>query len=152
MDERVKQFWQAYLATLPEGQRPTTYRAESWGDNPQLADELAALIILGKKTATCSALWEWEAEGEPIPQVGRKTILLSSAGEPLAVLETTEVSIRAYQEVDAQFAHDEGEGDLTLQSWREGHWRFFDRTLTRIGKKPTLDMPLVCERFRVVYM
>lgn len=112
---------------------------------------MAALIISGKKTATCSALWEWEAEGEPIPQVSLKTILLSSAGEPLAVLETTEVSIRAYQEVDAQFAHDEGEGDLTLRSWREGHWRFFSRTLARIGKKPALDMPLVCERFRVVY-
>ncbi len=96
MDERTEQFWQAYLATLSEGQRPTAYRAESWGDNPQLDDELAALIVAGKKTATCSALWEWEVEGEPIPQVGLKTILLSSAGEPLAALETTEVTIRAY--------------------------------------------------------
>lgn len=34
------------------------------------------------------------------------------------------MSIRAYQEVDVQFAYDEGEGDLTLQSWREGHWLF----------------------------
>lgn len=56
MDERAEQFWQAYLATLPEGQLPTAYRTESWGDNPQLADELAALIGAGKKTATCSAL------------------------------------------------------------------------------------------------
>lgn len=67
------------------------------------------------------------------------------------MLETTKVTIRAYQEVDAQFAHDEGEGDLTLQSWREGHWRFFSRTLARIGKKPLLDMPLVCEGFSVLY-
>ncbi len=58
MDERTEQFWQAYLAILPEGQRPTAYRAESWANNPQLSDELAALIVAGKKTATCSALWE----------------------------------------------------------------------------------------------
>lgn len=153
MDERIEQFWQSYLATLPEGspQRLEPYRAESWGDNPKLADELAALIVAGTKTATCSALWEWEAEGEPIPTVGLKTILLSNTGEPLAVLETTEVIMRAYQDVDARFAHDEGEGDLSLEYWREGHWRFFTRTLVKIAKEPTLDMPLVCERFRVVY-
>ena len=151
MNERIQQFWQAYLATLPEGSRPETYRAESWGDNPKLADQLAALIVAGTKTATCSALWEWEAEGEPLPTVGLKTILLNGAGEPLAVVETTEVFILAYQDVDAQFAHDEGEGDLSLEYWREGHWRFFTRTLAKIGKEPTLDMPLVCERFRVMF-
>ena len=31
------------------------------------------------------------------------------------------------------------------------HWRFFSRTLPNIGKEPATDMPLVCERFRVVY-
>lgn len=33
MNEHIKQFWLSYLATLPEGQRPTAYRVESWGDN-----------------------------------------------------------------------------------------------------------------------
>lgn len=129
----------------------TRYRAESWNDNPQLADELASPIVSGKKTATCSALWEYQFEGRPIPVVDPLTALLSGSGEPLAVVKTTEVTIRAYQDVDAEFAREEGEGDLSLDYWREGRWRFFGRTLAKIGKTPTLDMPLVCEKFRVVY-
>ena len=123
----IEQFWQSYLATLPSDSpvRNEPYVAESWGDNPELADELATLIMAGTKTATCSSLWEWEAEGKAIPTVGFKTILLNSAGEPLCVLEATEVTIRAYQEVDAVFARDEGEEDLSLAFWREAHWRFF---------------------------
>jgi uncharacterized protein YhfF len=153
MNERIEQFWQSYLATLPEGSpiRNEPYDADWFGDNPELADKLAALIMAGTKTATCSALWEWEAEGKAIPTVGYKSILLSGAREPLAVLETTEVSIRAYQDVDATFARDEGEGDLSLEYWREAHWRFFSRTLPKIGKEWAQGMLLVCERFRVIY-
>lgn len=33
----------------------------------------------------------------------------------------------------------------------EAYWRFFSRMLPNIGMEPAPDMPLVCERFRVVY-
>jgi uncharacterized protein YhfF len=69
----------------------------------------------------------------------------------VCIIETTEIVIRPYNEVDAQFAAEEGEGDLSLAYWREAHWRFFTRTLSNINKMPALDMPLVCERFRVIY-
>ncbi|HET7270843.1 MAG TPA: ASCH domain-containing protein [Rubrobacter sp.] len=116
-----------------------------------MADELGALIADGTKTATCSALWEYETEVEPLPEVGLKTIVLDGNGNPLCIVETTEVEVRPYDEVDAQFAYEEGEGDLSLDYWRDAHWRFFSRTLSNIDKEPTTDMPLVCERFRVIY-
>lgn len=150
--EEIEQFWQSYLAACPEetaGQ--ATYVAEPFGDNAQLADELGQLIVQGVKTATCSALWEWEAEGSPLPEVGLKTIVLNGRSEPLCIIETTEVTIRPFNEVDEQFAYEEGEDDRSLASWREGHWRYFSRVLPKIGKKPTKEMPLVCERFRLVY-
>lgn len=67
-DAAISTYWQAFLATLPEDApaRTATYTAEPFGDNPVLADELGALVVEGKKTATCSALWEWEAEGNPV--------------------------------------------------------------------------------------
>jgi uncharacterized protein YhfF len=149
----IKDFWQDFLATLPDDSpyHQTPYTAEAWGDSPALADELGTLIAKGTKTATCSALWEWEAEGNPIPHVGLVTIVLDGAGIPLCIVETTEVIIRAYNEVDAPFAYEEGEGDRSLEVWREGHWRFFTRSLAKIGREPTPDMPLVCERFKVIY-
>lgn len=147
----IEAYWQQYLATLPESERNITYTAEGWGDSPQMATELGTLIAQDIKTATCSALWEWEDEGEAPPEPGIKTIVLDGEDNPLCIVETTEVTIRPYNEVDAQFAYDEGEGDRSLEYWRRVHWDFFTRSLAAIGKEPTLDMPLVCERFRVIY-
>jgi uncharacterized protein YhfF len=150
---RIESYWRSYLGTLPPNSpvRDEQYVAEGWGDSPEMADELGGLISSGTKTATCSALWEYEAEGEPLPEVGLKTIVLDGNGEPLCIVETTEVEVRPYEEVDSRFAYEEGEGDRSLEDWREAHWRFFSRTLPNIGKEPAMDMPLVCERFRVAY-
>jgi uncharacterized protein YhfF len=152
-DNRVEAYWRSYLHTLPAYSpvREEEYIAAGWGDSPQLADELGALIAEGTKTATCSALWEYEAEGSPLPETGSKTIVLDGNGDPVCIVETTEVEVRPSDEVDVRFAYEEGEGDRSLEYWREAHWRFFSRALPNIGKEPAPDMPLVCERFRVVY-
>ena len=141
------------MRSLPAGagEPGERFAAEALGDSPELADRLAKLILSGTKTATCSALWEYEVEGEALPSVGSKCVLLDGSNQPVCVLETTEVEVRPFDQVDARFAHDEGEGDRTLEHWRAAHWRFFTRTLRQIGKYPTNDMPLVCERFQVVY-
>lgn len=155
MDENkhlIEAFWQQYLATLPAGATlPSISSAWSFGDSPRLADELVGLVLAGLKTATCGALWEYEAEAEPVQQVGEQSVVLDGAGRPRCVVQTVEVEIRPYTQVDAQFAFEEGEGDRSLDYWREAHQRFFTRTLPVIGKTFSEDMPLVCERFRVVY-
>lgn len=150
---RIDAYWQKYLTGLGPAHpdRAEGYIVDSFGDSPELAEELVALVLAGVKTATCSALWEWQAEGSELPTVGLKTIVLDGKRDPVCILETYEVTILAYEAVDASFAYDEGEGDRSLEYWRQAHWRYFSRTLPRIGKVPSLEMPLVCERFRVVY-
>jgi len=151
--ESVETYWQAFLSTLPASSpyRQKNYFPEGWGDSPQMADELGALIAAGVKTATCSALWEWQAEGETPPEPGFLTIVLDGQGEPLGIVETVEVTLRSYNEVDAQFAYDEGEGDRSLAYWRDAHKSFFSRSLPKIGMEFHEEMPLVCERFRLIY-
>jgi uncharacterized protein YhfF len=151
-EEQLEQYWLAYLATLPNSTSSVeTYDTDQFGDRSDLADELGNLILKGIKTATCSALWEWEAEGSKLPKVGSKAIVLDSNGNPLCIIETIEVVVRAFNEVDAKFAFEEGEDDRSLESWREEHWEYFLRVLPKIAKKPAPEMLLVCERFRVVY-
>jgi uncharacterized protein YhfF len=152
-DAGIETYWQRFLATQPPDSpyHGRTYVAEAFGDHPQLADELGALIVNGVKTGTCSALWEWEAEGNPIPEVGLISITLNGSGEPICIIETTEVTQRRFNEVDEDFAYSEGEGDRTLQYWREAHTRFFSRVLAKIGRNFSEDMPLICERFKVIY-
>jgi len=127
---------------------PAEYRDAirfSFGDSPALADELLGLVLAGKKTATCGAFSQFGPGGEPMPQVGRRDIVLDGAGRPAAVIETTEVGVKRFDEVDEQFARDEGEGDGTLAYWRSAHEPYF----ARIGGFAP-DMEVVCERFRLV--
>jgi uncharacterized protein YhfF len=153
IEETVKAYWHKFLSSLPADSpyRGKTYIADAWGDSPEMADELGALIVQGIKTGTCSSVWEWEAEGTSTPTVGLITVVQDGRGEPLCIVETIEVTIRKYNEVDADFARAEGEGDLSLAFWREAHKNFFSRALPKIGKEFSENMPLVCERFRVIY-
>ena len=115
-------------------------RSFAFGDGPGLADELLDLVLKGVKTATCST------EDEPNTSTpGERWIVLDGRGEPRCVIETVEVAYRRYNEVDAAFAHEEGEGDRSLAYWREAHRRYFGRQ-----GKFSEDMMLMCERFRLV--
>ena len=115
-------------------------RSFAFGDGPELADELLELVLKGIKTATCST------EDEPNTSTpGECWIVLDGRGTPRCVIESTEISYRRYGDVDAAFAHDEGEGDRSLAYWRDAHRRYFGR----LGKFSE-DMTLMCERFRLV--
>jgi uncharacterized protein YhfF len=111
-----------------------------FGDGPELANELAALVIDGRKRATC-----WAASDGPSTEVGKRMVMLDGTGRPRAVLETVELTLRRFDEVDAAFAYDEGEDDRTLASWRKVHRNYFGRR-----SQFAEDMLLWCERFRVV--
>jgi uncharacterized protein YhfF len=115
-----------------------------FGDNETLCEELVALVAQGRKTATCGALRDFEAGGEPLPVAGRRDVALHWDGRPAVVIETVEVTRRRFRDVDEGFALAEGEDD-SLEGWREGHRRFFERTG---GWDP--EMMLICERFRLV--
>jgi len=83
----------------------------------KLADELAALVRQGIKTATCSALMGYEKDETPLPQKGDLSIVLDGNGNPVLVIETVSVVILPFNEVSEQFAFEEGEGDRSLAYW-----------------------------------
>jgi uncharacterized protein YhfF len=115
-------------------------RRFAFGDSPALADELVELVVKGIKTATCST------EDEPNTSTpGERWVVLDGRAEPRCVIETTEVTYRRFNEVDAAFAHEEGEGDRSLAYWRGAHQSYF----SRLGRYSD-DMMLMCERFRLI--
>lgn len=145
-------FWQAFLATLPaDTDPPDDYEVWHFGDDEKSANKLGELVTAGVKTATCSLLWSYEVEDQPLPQVNEYSLIANWEGEPICVILTTEVEIREFNKVDAIFAYEEGEGDRSLDYWRKVHWEVFSKECTMIGYRPTPGMPLVCERFHKVY-
>jgi len=126
------------VSDIPEKYRDL--RSFAFGDSPALADELLDLVLSGVKTATCST------EDEPnTSSPGERWIVLDGRGTPRCVIESLEITYRRYSEVDAAFAHDEGEGDRSLAYWRSAHRNYFGRQ-----GKFSEDMMLMCERFRLV--
>lgn len=123
--------------------------AWSFGADPATADALLALVLAGTKTATASALWDYEAAGEEPPAAGTLSIVTDGAGHPRALIQTTSVRVVPFGEVDEAHAYAEGEGDRSLAHWRAVHQRYFtDHAENDRGFEP--DMPVVLEAFEVL--
>ena len=128
------------------GAQALTPPAFSFGATREQADELLALVLDGTKTATSSALVEYEREDEPLPRVGALAIVLDGDGRPRAVLRTISVELTTFGRVGAGHAAAEGEGDRTLASWRQAHAAFWGKRVDEAG-----DWPVVLERFTLVH-
>jgi uncharacterized protein YhfF len=83
--------------------------------------------------------------------VGDEHVVLDGAWSPVAVIRTTELSERRFCDVDEAFAYDYGEGDRTLSWWREHVFAWYASQCRELGIEATEEMPLLCERFEVVY-
>jgi uncharacterized protein YhfF len=149
--EAQRPFWNAFARAQGGVDEARFYEAFAFGDSPALADELAALVLQGTKRATAGALWAYEVEAKLLPRPGELSIVTSGAGVPLCVIETLAVEVLPFDQVDADFAATEGEGDGSLAFWRQAHTAFFSRECAQAGRVFQPDMPVVCERFRLVY-
>lgn len=122
--------------------------AWAFGDSAAQADELLALVLEGRKSATSSALRDYAAEDEPLPTRGSLSILLDGAGRPRALVHITDVRTARFGDVDEEHARAEGEGDLSLAHWRQVHREFFTRSAG--GQPVDDDTEVVLERFEVL--
>lgn len=112
---------------------------------------LAHLVVIGEKTATVSAYPLYKLENEPLPKVGAYSVVLDSNDNGICVIQTRKVTVVPFCEVTAEHAYKEGEGDKSLDYWREVHKKFFAECLNEVGLKFTSDMKVVCEEFSVVF-
>jgi uncharacterized protein YhfF len=108
-------------------------------------------VLAGRKRATAGLVWSFEGASVPLPKVGDLSVVTNWGKTPLCVIETQRVDVVAFDEVSEEFAATEGEGDGSLQYWRQAHWAYFGRECQRIGRTPESKMPVVCERFEVVF-
>jgi len=149
----VRDYWRAYLDSLePElSTQDLKYEAWAFGNTPEMADDLGDLVKRGVKVATASLAWAYEAESEPYPEIGDISIILNGLGVPMCIIETTDVEVISFNKVGEKHAFEEGEGDRSLLYWREVHCEFFAGECKAIGREPADDMPVVCERFQLIY-
>lgn len=156
MASAADRYWRQFLAAHPPATGEARPYVEAFsfgfgGDGGEAAEEIAGLVIAGRKTATGSLLWTYEHDAKPVPAAGDCWIVLGLAGAPRCVIETRQVEVFPYAEVPEIYAELGGEGDLSVAHWRSLYRRYIDSECARIGREPGDTVPLVMERFEVVY-
>jgi uncharacterized protein YhfF len=109
----------------------------------ELRRQLVDAVLRGEKTATAGLLEEYEADGTKPEPPGTHAALLGFADDPVAVIEVTESRVVPAEEIDEQFARDEGEGYESVEDWRRAHESFF-------GSPIEAETQIVAIRFRLV--
>lgn len=142
--------WQCYCQK--ENLAPGT-PCDVWkfcGGGP-MADELAELVLGGKKTATASAMIAYETEKEPIPEVGCYNVILFDDDRAACVIRDTKVSVVPFDCVSPEYAWKEGEGDRSLVYWRSVHRQAFAPDYEAAGAPFDEQGLCVLEEFAVVF-
>ena len=128
-----------------------SYALGSVGDSPEIATELADLVIPEIKRAIASLARDCGEGREPMPRPGDFDMILDGdEHRPRLIWRTTQVTIKPLSQVDEAFAWDEGEGDRT-RDWWAAHRRDFGRQASRGGFEFDDEILTVFERFEVVW-
>ena len=149
--QHAADFWRVACRIVPGLPLDGRYQVWHFGDSDALAHELAELVLMGVKRATAGLLWDAEEDPSAMPVEDGYSIVTERSGMPRLVIRTTDFEVRPFHAVDADFAAAEGEGDRSLEYWRAAHWRYFTRRCEALGKVASEDMPVILERFELIY-
>lgn len=117
----------------------------AFGDSPEMADELLALVLSGKKTATVSIV----LKDDPAPSVGDLSLVLDGHGNPACVIKTVCLETVKFCDLTWDMVKLEGE-DENFEQWRSGNIRYWTRDAAKRGYTFTDQTPITFERFEVV--
>jgi len=149
--EAVENFWKEYCEANSEISLDGSYQVWFFGNSSEMARELAELVLSGKKKATASLVAVNEIAPEIAPVDGGFSVVTDFEGNPQCIIQTIEVRHLPFMEVDAEFAFDEGEGDQSLEYWRDVHWRYFTKEAAQLDVEFHERSLICCERFELLY-
>lgn len=147
---RVNDFWRRFLQATGRHESENYSSVFHFELTEYWSNELLRLVLEGKKKATCSSLESFRIEGEELPREGNLSIITDWDGDPRCVIETTKITILPFKDMTFDICKREGE-DECLETWVEGHTRFFSKESKELGYEFHPDMPVVFEDFQVIY-
>lgn len=146
-----QRFWDEYLLTLPESQRPENPFVEaSYAGNQKITDELIQLYLTGKKAAGSSLVEDFQHAGDPLPKAGNYWIILDSLGQSKCLVKTLKTVIHKFKDVPKEIAIAEGEGDLSLAYWKSAHSQLYAPHLQKWGISDIEQAIVITEFFEVL--
>ncbi|MEM7496843.1 MAG: ASCH domain-containing protein [Pseudomonadota bacterium] len=142
--------WRSFMA-LPETPVDARfYDVMRVGETAMAADEGAALILSGAKTATSSLMEEFMPEIGP-PPIGSYSIVLDGGGAAVCLVRTRALMLVRFCDCDEGLALAYGEWDGTLETWQRECGAYYAARAAAFGLDWDERRELVIEHFQVVH-
>jgi uncharacterized protein YhfF len=113
--------------------------------------QIVNFIKSGEKVATFTLPWVNEAKNWPNGRAGLPIILLSCDGQPLLMVQVTEVIEILFGNIDFSITGLDGPPVRDPQVWLELHTHYWNTILQDLSMKCSADMPVLVEKFKSVY-
>jgi len=143
MNDDAKKYWDEFW----QGNEPHPLDAWKFGVIP---DELAKMVVVGRKTTTTSTYAGYEARNESIPHIGKCSIILDSKDKPVGIIEVINVKVMPMNEVPMGHRANEGDCGADGELWWDVHEEYFTSILAERGEAFSEDMLVVCEEFKLI--
>ena len=149
LEKIIKDYWNTFIEINPQ-YKDRKYEVWSFGYGNYQANYLLSLVRQNIKSGTSSALELYE-ENEKVPEQNDISIITYGDGLPGCIIETVEIKIKKFDEINEYEALLEGEGNFSLEMWRNVHQNFFTKEYLEMGKEFHNKIPVIYERFTIVY-
>jgi uncharacterized protein YhfF len=144
--------WALYIDTMLGGWEPPTRAVDvfAFGREPHEQANRAHLVAKGAKRATTGWIDAERARGNIIPSPGLVSILTDGFGFPVCAIQTDRVDDVRFRDVGEDVARADGEGDLSLEGWRERQRRTYEGDAAKQDRRFGDDALVYVEHFRVL--
>ena len=147
--EAIDMFWAKAVAQNPSLERDHQVR---WiGLDEETTAQIIRFIQSGEKTATFTVPWVNSFQKWPDGYPGLPIILMSCKGEPLLVVQITEVLETTFGAVDYSVTGLDGPPVRETDIWLALHTQYWNEILEDLDLQCTKDMPVLVEKFAVRY-
>lgn len=150
--DNIEHFWRDFVTRNPDVVTlDTPHTVEQLGCYPEESDEEVQLILEGMKNTACGVLWAWDLDQTPFPEVGQITVVLDGRSQPRCIIQATNITILPFNEMEQHYLECGLSDAQTVAQFCAVYWRYFTRSLEEIGRRPSPNMPVVCEEFELLY-
>ena len=147
--EPIDDYWNRVIALKPE--LAVDHQIRSIGIDEETTVLIIGFIKEGEKVGTFSLPWLMESENIPASHTGQPIILLSYDGKPEIVVQITDIEETTFGKIDYEVTKIDGPPVRDPEVWIPLHREYWNNILKPYGRSCTDDMPVIVERFQLVY-
>jgi len=145
----IDDFWNQAVNFMPT--LSGDHQVRSLGIDEETTGLIINFIKAGEKVGTFSLPWVMTAENLPMSYKGLPIILLSFNGKPELVVQLTKVFETSFGEIDSGVTCIDGPPVRDPDVWIPLHQDYWNGMLAEYGKACSDDMPVLVEKFKLVY-